>query len=233
MEEGNFDVRYPSQCLLLFIYEFIGTTILLLGVNFSDVHPIIVPCGVFMGAMIVGKKTGGHFNFGVTMGIYIMKWNFRRHFKALCIYFFAELLGAFFGMFISWCYLGNRGISVFPSANGALQNVGFVFFVEFFFTFCFHSMIMHAKNEKVAIVNNAVVGTVSVVVGMYFAITCSVGLSGAALNPSIGIANLVFVAIVKDTTAYLKFLPAFFFGPLLGGAFAGILAGHISPRFTP
>ena len=233
METGNFDVSDPKQSVFLFLYEFLGTFLLLTAINFSNNNNLIVPCGVFLGVIIVGKRTGGHFNFGVTMGVYLMKWQPKKHLKALFIYFFAELLGAFVGMFIAWCYLSTDGITVFPPPNVAEYNVFYVMFVEFFFTFCFHSMIMHAKEERVAIVNDNLVGLLQVMVGMYFAIMCSGGYSGAVLNPSIGIANLAFVAIVQNTSQYLKFIPAYFFGPLLGGALAGFFAGHVSSRITP
>jgi len=233
METGNFDVSDSKQSVLLFVYEFLGTFLLLTAINFSNNNNLIVPCGVFLGVVIVGKRTGGHFNLGVTIGVFVMKGQFRKNLKAFFIYFVAELLGAFFGMFIAWCYLRNEGITVFPPPKVAEYNVFYVMFVEFFFTFCFHSMIMHAKEERVTLVNDNLVGLVQIMVGMYFAIMCSGGYSGAVLNPTLGIANLFFVAIVKNTTQYLKFMPAYFFGPLLGGALAGFFAGHVSTKIVP
>lgn len=73
MEDGTFDVRIPSQCFLLYLFEVIGTMFLVLAINFLDHHPLYVGCGIFMGVMVAGRRTGGHFNFGVTMGVYMMK----------------------------------------------------------------------------------------------------------------------------------------------------------------
>lgn len=89
MEDGNFDIKSNKECALLYLFEFIGTAFLMIAINFSGHHPIYVGCGIFMGIMIAGRKTGGHFNFGVSLGVYIMKGEFRKNLKALIIYFFA------------------------------------------------------------------------------------------------------------------------------------------------
>ena len=73
-------------------------------------------------------------------------------------------------------------------------------------------------------------GVASVMICMYFAITCASDYTGAVLNPTIGIANLTFVAIVKDTSDYMKFLPAYIFGPLFGGATAALVTIYASRR---
>lgn len=110
----------------------------------------------------------------------------------------------------------------------------YILFIEFFFTFTFHSVIMHAKNDKLCIFDNMVLGAFSVMMAIYFSITCCGDrFTGAVLNPSIGLGNLTFVALAIDDSMYMKFLPAYFFGPLLGGACAGIFAGYVSEKVVP
>lgn len=93
---------------------------------------------------------------------------------------------------------------------------------------------MHSKNDKVAIVDNMVIGGGSVMAAIYFSIRCcGDSYTGAALNPIIGFTNLTFVAMALNTDQYIKFLPAYVIGPLLGGACAGLFTGYVSARLVP
>jgi hypothetical protein len=71
MESGNQPLNTFRGCAFIFLYEVIGTFFLLTAINFSNQHPITVPCGIFMGIMLGGNHTGGHFNFAVSVGVYI------------------------------------------------------------------------------------------------------------------------------------------------------------------
>ncbi|CDW87890.1 mip family channel protein [Stylonychia lemnae] len=229
MEEGNFDLSSKKECALLFLFEFIGTSFLLIAINFTNHHPVIVGCGIFMGVMVAGRRTGGHFNFGVTLGVYIQKAQWVKNIKALVIYALAELSGAYFGMAFSLLVLGTDGINIFRPTD-LDYNQGYVFFIELFFTFTFQVVIQHSKNSKVSLFDNMVLGAGSVVGAIYFSINCAGRYTGAALNPTIGFTNLTFVAIAMDTNDYIKFLPAYVFGPLIGGALAGIFTAYASAR---
>jgi hypothetical protein len=65
-----------------------------------------------------------------------------------------------------------------------------------------------------------VLGILSSVIGIYFSIKISQGITGAVLNPTVALTNVTFCAIVEDSTAVLKFLFPYFFGPVLGNLIA-------------
>ena len=50
--------------------------------------------------------------------------------------------------------------------------------------------------------------------------------TGAAINPTFAIVNILFVCLVKDST-YINYLPAYAFGTLLGGIIAGIVSKYL------
>ena len=65
---------------------------------------------------------------------------------------------------------------------------------------------------------------------MYFAIKCAGPYTAACLNPIVGIANLLVVnfAFTEDTSELMKYLPAYIFGPLIGGISAASFAKFVS-----
>ena len=57
--------------------------------------------------------------------------------------------------------------------------------------------------------------------------------SGAALNPKFAIVNILFVSVVKNSS-YLKFLPAYVTGTLLGGILSGLVCKYlVLPAIPP
>ncbi|CDW81594.1 mip family channel protein [Stylonychia lemnae] len=132
-------------------------------------------------------------------------------------------------MAFSLLVLGTDEIIIFRP-NDLDFSQWYVFLIELFFTFTFQVVIQHSKNSKVTIFDNMVLGVGSVAAAIYFSITCAGRFTGAALNPTIGFTNLTFVAIALDTNDYIKFLPAYVFGPLIGGVLAGLFTAHVSAR---
>ncbi len=108
-----------------------------------------------------------------------------------------------------------------------------VFWIETLFTFTFVSSIVHNVYPRLSIQSDAVLATASVAVGLYFSIVVSVNYSGAALNPTFAIVNILFVSIVKNSS-YLKFLPAYVTGTLFGGLLSGLVCKYlVLPAIPP
>jgi glycerol uptake facilitator-like aquaporin len=67
--------------------------------------------------------------------------------------------------------------------------------------------------------------------GLYFGIRCCGTYSGAVLNPAVGISNVVVVSLATDTSTW-KYLPAFIFGPIIGGALAASFTRFVSDNIV-
>ena len=76
MEPGTIQIKGKSDYAWIALYEFIGTAIFLLGINFSNGNVAVVGLSLFIAAILTGRIGGGHFNAGVTVAIYIVerKW---------------------------------------------------------------------------------------------------------------------------------------------------------------
>ena len=72
MEANNIEVKHPKDFLVLAIYEFIGTTILTIAMNFAAGRPDIIASGIFVAIVLTFKISGSHFNAGISIGTYIL-----------------------------------------------------------------------------------------------------------------------------------------------------------------
>ena len=219
MESGNFPLNSFRDHLKLFLYEFLGTFILLVAINYSHGNVIIVCGGVFASCMITGRQTGTHLNFGVTIGVYIIEGKYNENYRAVVNYLLAGLAGGYAGSYYCYWALGPDYIKVFRPAN-LEWSIWYVMFIEMFFTWIFLTVVFHNKDSKLSIVNDMVVGVIASLIAIYFSCSCTSLITGAVMSPTVAIVNLTFVACVFRTTEYLKFLPAY----IIGGALGGILA---------
>ena len=93
--------------------------------------------------------------------------------------------------------------------------------------------IFHNIFPRLSIQSDTVLAVGSVCVSIYFCIQCAAPLSGAGLNPTLALINLPFVAIAQDDSSLMKYLPSYFFGPLLAGALAGLFCKYFVMRHVP
>lgn len=135
-------------------------------------------------------------------------------------------------MTISLMYMGKDDIAFIKPEN--LSSTGFyVFFMETFFTFLMMLTILHGKNAKLSLFNDAVPGCFASMVGIYFCMSCIGKITGAVMNPNVGICNVVFCAIALNNTEVLPYLPAYFFGPYFGSIFAAFYVKYFALRTLP
>jgi glycerol uptake facilitator-like aquaporin len=83
----------------LFLYEFLGTIILVFAINMSKGDPFAIGLTLFTLIVITHEVSGAHFNPAVTVAVFIMeKGKHKKNLKWLALYFSAEILGAIVGV---------------------------------------------------------------------------------------------------------------------------------------
>ncbi len=107
-----------------------------------------------------------------------------------------------------------------------------VLIIELVFTLLFVSCILHNAFSRLSIQADTVLALESVCVSYFFSILLARNYTGAAINTTYAIVNILFVSFAKDST-YLRYLPAYLFGTLLGGILAGIVCKYIVMPFVP
>lgn len=73
-----------------------------------------------------------------------------------------------------------------------------VFFIELFCTFIFVSCVLHNVYPRLSIQSDTVLAVTSACLGLYFSIRVANNYTGAAINPTFAIVNIIFVSIVGD-----------------------------------
>jgi glycerol uptake facilitator-like aquaporin len=107
----------------------------------------------------------------------------------LIICLVAELAGAYLGLAFVYVAIGSIG-PIKPHDPDA--NVFYIFFVELFFTFILMAGIFHCKSERLALSHDLVTALMWCLVPIYFCVMCAHRVTGAALNPTVGLCNTTF-----------------------------------------
>ena len=101
MEPGTINLNLKHAYRWLFFYEFLGTALFLIGINYSHGSVLVVGLSLFIAAMITGRVGGGHFNAGVTLAVYLIERKWKANCKPFWVIIFADILGAYTGIFIA------------------------------------------------------------------------------------------------------------------------------------
>ncbi len=232
MEPGNFEVSKKHGYLKVFLWEFLGTFALVLGINFSNGYTLVVMAGIFQACIVTCRGTGAHFNMGLTMAIYIEQGKYKKQFRVFLVYHLAELLGSYFAMIIAYAYLQDTIACIAPASLD--YSTWYVFIVELMFTLLMMMVIMTGKHPKLSLFDNMVTGILGSLGGIYFSASCVGSLTGAVFNANLAISNLTFcAAVVEGKAGVLKFLPAYIFGDYIGAALAGVYVKYFALLVTP
>lgn len=89
MEQGNIEVKSLPDFAILGLYEFIGTAILTIAINFAGGQPDIMASGIFVAIILTFKITGSHLNGGISLGIYIINNQWKKQAIVLGAYILA------------------------------------------------------------------------------------------------------------------------------------------------
>ena len=234
-----------SNKLWVLIYEMLGTAILLLGINLSNMGdtPYAVGFSLFSIIMMIGPVSGGHVNPAVSMAVLVReglsKLGGNILFFALIVVF--QILGAGLGVLLTLGYggkmyeddpLGRSRIAKLCPANSDVMtceadgNIQFpAFMAEFFGTFLFTSVILSVKynNGASELAFNALV----IAITLYNVVQQTKNISGAAINPAVGIVMTIYQQMQYGKFGYklvLSNMWIYIAGPLLGGTVAGLFS---------
>lgn len=92
---------HQNKCTV-FLYELLGTSLLVYAVLVSGGNMLAVPFTILTLIYICGPISGAHFNPAVTIGVYVMNKNWKHDRSFFFLILFAEFIGAYFGVFLSW-----------------------------------------------------------------------------------------------------------------------------------
>ena len=118
-------------------------------------HPMGNALILFTLLMVTGPISGGHLNPAVTTAVFVIKYKEWKVFWFV-LYLIAEYLGGILGILLASISKGlqNGGTDSFPKlkpGNGSGTSpitAGACWFTEFFCTFWFVAIIMHAKESR-------------------------------------------------------------------------------------
>lgn len=85
MEPGILQARTRHDLMMIFLFELIGTSIMLLGICLAkDNVGAAVSC-IFSAALLCYRISGAHFNLSLTFAIYIVEGKWRDNLPILAI----------------------------------------------------------------------------------------------------------------------------------------------------
>ena len=229
------EVNTRMDYLILALFEVMGTSILTIGLNFGyKKGPDCVSSGLFVAILLTKRVTGSHLNAGITIGVGIVEKATEDKKKMLIglTYILAQLLGGYIGMAISYLILDDASMNMSPGLNN--DNLLYLSFVEFIFSWIFITIYLYAKCDWVAPSQDFGLRAFTMM-GVYYACISMVQrITGGALNPTIGFCAPTFhAAFVSGDASNLKYVVAYMIGPILSGVLAGLFLRFFAIKHTP
>ncbi len=203
----------------ILIAEFIGTFLIAISCGFSYMDlgesnmRKEMKCffGIFIAIYLMKKISGSYFNPAVFI-MFIRLTNSKFYFKHFFSYVIIQCLGAICGfVFYNYVSLGEY----FTLFNLDTLNYQNCFVGEFISSFVFYLLIICVCDPDFKLGGNYSVTTFAIMSGIGAGSAFSVNISGAGMNPAIGLGSC-FIAFMS--TAKLKYLflgLVYFFTPIL------------------
>lgn len=206
--------------------ELLGTFMLAEGICVSEGNSSVV-WAVLWGAIIAtGLVSGAQFNPAITTAVLIMRAADRKLSKAdlleHSVYYFMHFLGAFLGALVSWAIR----TSTWEMKVGASTSQGEAYLAEVFYT----SVLILTALSGAEMKENNWLATLAVAVSVFVAGRTVGNISGACLNPAIGIGINAAAALHQHLTRP-KYQWIYVAGPLTASVLsAGLFLYIIRPE---
>lgn len=176
----------------LALFEWLGTGLFLLGINYSEGTAWIIVASLFIAIILTGRIGGGHFNMGVTVAVYIIEGrNWKKNLPIALTVIVADILGAYTGIGIA-CGLQQKYDTFILKPEDSQLPLWHVYIIEAIFTILFVGVIVHTKYAKTAPTNDSFVGAITVVLTLLALIGMVGSDSGGCFNPTIGLTVSTF-----------------------------------------
>ena len=198
--------------------ELLGTFILAHGICLASNNCTVV-WAVLWGAIIgTGLVSGAQFNPAITTAILIIRVADRKVGKSelfeFGVYYLAHFAGAFLGALMSWAIKKDT----YEMMVGASTSEGEAFLAEVFYTMVL--VLVNLSGSEMQ--ENNWFATLAVAVALYTAGRTVGGISGACLNPAIGLGVNAADAIHHGMSR-AKYLWIYVLGPLLASGIAAAI----------
>ena len=104
-----------------------------------------------------------------------------------------------------------------------------------FFSTLFQIVYLHAKTNKIAPSADLGLRAITMMIVQYVNTGMTSWLTGGCLNPTIGLTATVFREIIRKhgDISYIRYLPAYFFGPLISGLISAVFVRYVAIVVTP
>ena len=229
--------------VLVFIYECLGTAMLMTGINLSStiggLKPIGIALTLYSAILIFGGPGGAHYNPAVTIGVFIKEGKIS-HTPVALIMIAAQIVGAFLAeilLYICFSFYALEGEHnpatlgfniLCPDGDGNTctpLSVGQFFWTEMWATWVLVAVILTVKYHYES--EESTLGPLTVALTLLTAISWSAGTTGGCLNPAVGIANSFFQYAIRNKFVMgaeltLDSLWVYIIAPSMGGALAGL-----------
>lgn len=119
METGKSTSQNKIEIAKPLIYEFCGTTLIVLAFNLTMGNFLGRAFVYFIGYMIAVQVSGAHFNPATTLAVYIVEQKYKANLTYLGLAFISQFLGGLTGLLFTYLLAKNYlGYQLYPGFLG-------------------------------------------------------------------------------------------------------------------
>lgn len=214
----------------IFFAEFFGTFLLALTITFISAFDtgsvmftqFVILAGFFIAITLTRAISGGHINPGVTLAVYLsesQESERQNKLRSMWVYILAQILGALTAGLLGAWMLHYFVVNLQPNIASAVHEP---IILEAVGSALFYSLIMIQGDSHAKLYSDTTASTLTVTAGLAAGIAMTANISGACLNPAIGIGFNLVRFIVTGDIHEIASLWVYIIGPLLGSVLTGL-----------